>query len=118
MEMSIPLPVVILGVGGVLYLFYRWGHKDGHKEGWEEGYSDGYDEGFGESEKENTKSNFIEYAAINIFASRIQGLFTGKIKRNAIAKEAVLDAQALWNRMAYEEDKIGFGESQEPTDDE
>ena len=95
---------------GPLYLFYRWGHKDG----WEEGY----DAGFDSSEKESNKENFIEYAAISIFASRIQGLFTGKIKRAAVAKEAVLDAQALWSRMVYEGAKGSTLEEDEPTDDE
>lgn len=112
MEMTL-LVVAMVGIG-TLYLFYRWGHKDGHKDGWEEGY----DEGFNESENEDTKENFIEYAAISIFASRIQGLFTGKIKRAAVAEEAVLDAQALWERMYYEKTKETILEEDEPTDDE
>ena len=108
--MEMTLLVVAMVAIGTLYLFYRWGHKDG----WEEGY----DAGFDSSEKESNKENFIEYAAISIFASRIQGLFTGKIKRAAVAKEAVLDAQALWSRMVYEGAKGSTLEEDEPTDDE
>lgn len=111
MEMTL-LVVAMVGIG-TLYLFYRWGHKDGHKEGREEGYGEGFD-----SSNESDKEDFIEYAAISIFASRIQGLFTGKIKRAAVAKEAVLDAQALWSRMVYEGAKGSTLEEDEPTDDE
>lgn len=107
---------IIIGLQIIsLLLAYRWGHKDGHKEGWEEGFDDGISH---DSKREYTEQEFVTLSASEIFASRIQGLFTGKIKRNAVAKEAVLDAQALWNRLEYERLKNSGWEDDEPTDDE
>ena len=109
MEMTL-LVVAVVAIG-TLYLFYRWGHKDG----WEEGFDDGISH---DSKREYTEQEFVTLSASEIFVSRIQGLFTGKIKRNAVAKEAVLDAQALWNRLEYERLKNSGWEDDEPTDDE
>lgn len=70
------------------------------------GKEDMYDEMMSDLDSPlNKKANrelFIEEASLNIFAARVHGLFQGKIHRGQIAKEAVKDAQALWDRLEKE----------------